>query len=146
MVELIELIHLLVSSSLVVLIWIMQLLHYPSFRFYASGEFRDGMVFHQREITKIVAPLMMIELASLFFLVTTDRPYIIPALFVLGIWACTITMQIPLHQILTQGKELPHINRLQKTNWIRTHLWTFKFLITFAMYLRNHSSLVGEMM
>lgn len=42
------------------------------------------------------------------------------------IWLSTFLIQVPIHQQLAKGKDLGLIDRLVRTNWIRTILWTLK--------------------
>ena len=76
------LLHFLASSMMTGIIWLVQLVHYPSFHFIdpkQSGEFHR---FHTDSIALFVAPLMIIELATAVFLA---RGFGVNGLAVLGL-------------------------------------------------------------
>lgn len=121
----------LVSWALFGLIWIVQLVHYPSFHFVAADRFIAFHRHHTRSISFIVLPLMLMELglgAVLVWQSNLDWKYIIALIIVGLIWASTFLIQVPDHNALGEGKDDLLIDRLVKTNWIRTVLWTAKAL------------------
>lgn len=119
----------MLTSGLVVLIWIIQILHYPSFRFVRSEEFPVFSRFHANRISLIVIPLMFLELALALY---NLRPLII--LLVAGVWLSTFLLQVPCHNKLTVGHDPRVVDRLISTNWIRTILWTLKLIIILVNY------------
>ena len=126
-----EQIYFAVSWALVGLIWVIQLVKYPAFHFIDPSRFIEYHNHHTRSITIIVMPLMMVELALsgwLLWKIGWSVDYWIPAVAVAAIWVSTFTLQIPQHQILENGKDKKAINKLVRTNWIRTVLWTLKGL------------------
>lgn len=120
------------SLALFGLIWTIQLVHYPTFRFVDPGQFVAFEAFHQRQITLVVAPLMLIELGTALALVWLRPAGLSPALvlFALGlvasIWLVTFTVQVPLHNRLAAGADGPAMDALVRTNWVRTVLWTLR--------------------
>ena len=118
-----EIFELLISFGLVVLIWIIQCLHYPSFFFVDQKNFSNFEVFHTKRISWIVIPLMLSEV---LFLILNPRPFI--GLMVVSVWLSTFFLQVPCHNSLNNGFNEVVIQRLIRTNWIRTFLWTLKFL------------------
>lgn len=123
--ETLTLIHLLVTSGLVVLIWLIQVSHYPLFHYIDPARFKEAMLVHQAKITWIVVPLMVTELAMTLF--TLHIPSII---IVALIWLTTFFVQVPLHdQLARHGYDSQRITRLVTTNWIRTFLWTLKLVL-----------------
>jgi len=129
------------TSALAGLIWTIQLVHYPAFRYIAEPQFVEFEAFHQRRISWVVVPLMLIELATTLALFVW-RPSGLPlsfaimgALLVLAIWVCTFAVQVPLHNRLTQGYDRPAIEALISGNWIRTVLWSLRAgLLLWALY------------
>ncbi len=115
---------------LVTLIWLVQLLIYPSFSYYDPQIFGTAMVSHQGRISWVVIPLMLTELALAVMEAWTLRTSISFILLgiVLSIWLTTFLLQVPQHQKLLQGKDERKIQNLIRGNWIRTILWTGKFL------------------
>lgn len=125
------------SLILLGLIWVIQLVHYPSFRFVDSNDFVEFERKHSSSITIIVMPLMVTELITGIWLIGAKSIllYLNLASIIL-IWLSTFFISVPCHQKLSAGKDLDVINRLVSTNWIRTILWTFKFGILF--WLQTH--------
>ena len=125
-----DVLELCVTSGLCVLIWLIQLLHYPSFTFVDKERFIEFEVFHTQRITIIVLPLMLVEL---FLAVWNFRPFVLGLVFL--IWASTFFLQVPYHQKLQKERSELIINRLISTNWIRTFLWTLKLFILLGNFL-----------
>lgn len=122
--------QLALSAGLVVLIWLIQLLHYPSFHFFDPRSFSTAMAFHQARISLVVVPLMLGELALTSWVTYQSPSSSNLAIFacVAGVWISTFVLQVPLHhQLVAYTPET--INRLVLTNWIRTALWTIKLVI-----------------
>lgn len=115
--------ELLISFALVVLIWIIQILHYPSFRFIEKEIFPSFEQFHTKRISYIVIPLMLSEL---FLSIIDPKPFVLSLLIL--IWGSTFFIQVPCHEKLKNGFDENVISRLIFTNWIRTILWTIKFI------------------
>ncbi len=121
----------LVSWALFGLIWVVQLVHYPSFHYVDPDRFVAFHQHHTRSISFIVLPLMLVELglgAVLVWQSDLDWKYITALIIVGLIWASTFLIQVPDHNALGKGKDDSLIARLVKTNWIRTVLWTLKAL------------------
>lgn len=117
---------------LVGLIWTIQLVHYPAFRYISEPQFADFEAFHQRQVSFVVVPLMLVELATSVALVGW-RPAGLPLSFAIAgvfltfaIWVCTFTLQVPLHNRLSQGYDRAAIEALVNSNWIRTVLWSLR--------------------
>ena len=123
--------QLLITFGLVILIWVIQILHYPSFIFYKEQNFSSAMKFHQLRITLITLPLMITELAlSAFIFYKSQNIFSTFSLILVGlIWISTFFIQVPLHEKLLKKMEPIIISRLVKTNWIRTVLWTLKLIV-----------------
>ena len=123
------------ASSLVMagVIWIVQLLHYPSFHYVHGDQFPGFHRFHTRSISYVVVPVMLLELATaIAWIFIDDLPKLItwPSLLVvLALWITTFSVQVPIHSRLASGKDEPLINSLVKGNWIRTLLWSIKALL-----------------
>lgn len=126
-----EYLNILITFGLVILIWIIQILHYPSFFYYEEKEFSRAMLFHQRAVTFITLPLMVSELvvSGLIVFKTTSLFSIMGVILVALIWISTFFIQVPLHEKLTHSKNTEFITKLIKTNWIRTYLWSLKFIL-----------------
>ena len=113
-------------------IWTIQLVHYPSFHFIDKLSFTNFHNFHERRISIIVMPLMLIELITSIALYIHNMWSIIFALnlLIVGlIWCSTFFVQVPIHSILSEKKDKNLIEKLVNTNWIRTFLWSTRMLL-----------------
>ena len=113
-------------------IWTIQLIHYPSFHYIDKLSFVNFHKFHERRISIIVIPLMIVELITSVVLYMNDTSSLIFALnlaIIVLIWCSTFFIQVPIHTILSSGKDKKMIEKLVKTNWIRTFLWTIRMLL-----------------
>jgi hypothetical protein len=119
------------------LIWLVQIVHYPSFLFVSEAGFNSFHDFHSRRITWIVAPIMGVELLSAAVLWYTRGGTLWLANFisVCVLWALTGLVSVPIHNRLTHGLSRSDLDQLVKTNWWRTIGWSLRalFLIGFFM-------------
>ena len=114
------------------LIWTIQVVHYPSFNFIDPLKFRSFNEFHQRRISYVVMPLMLLELGLVSLLTALSAPGAgVRLCLTLLIWLSTFFLSVPLHQRLLLGPDPQVIRRLILTNWPRTVLWSMKCLIAF---------------
>lgn len=116
------------------LIWTVQVVHYPSFRFVNSEEFPRFHEHHLRRISIAVIPAMLAELICGIFLLfgkpSYGKNWHLLLLSILAIiWLSTFCIQVPLHNALKAGKDAGKIRTLVGTNWIRTFGWTARAAI-----------------
>ena len=132
-----DLTSLSLTLILVGLIWMVQVVHYPFFQWVPEERFLQAMDFHQRRISLIVIPLMILELGVTTFRVMSSPALltILEAMALSGIWASTFFIQVPLHQSLISDPKSEHISKLVRTNWIRTSLWSLKGIFAILAYL-----------
>lgn len=104
-------------------IWLVQILVYPNFLLIPLNQFRAIHDFHTQRITWIVAPAMMVELASGIYLAWMMQTNLLIGnlLLIFVTWAFTGLVSVPLHNNLDSQKK---IRRLIFTNWPRTAVWT----------------------
>ena len=113
-------------------IWTIQIVHYPSFHYIDKLSFTNFHHFHERRISIIVMPLMLIELTTSTALYINNMSSIVFALnllIVVLIWCSTFFIQVPIHSILSEKKDKKLIEKLVNTNWIRTFLWSMRMLL-----------------
>jgi hypothetical protein len=118
--------------SMTAVIWLVQVNHYPSFRYIDKDSFREFARFHVSSITAVVAPLMIIEfITSILLMMLSPKNlfYIGNFLGILVIWIATQFLSIPCHNRLLKGYDIVSINRLVKTNWIRTITWSLRSIL-----------------
>ena len=126
--------RLLFDFGLLVLIWLVQLVIYPSFQYYSKKELVE---WHQRytiQVTYVVLPLMLGQLiiAILQFKNVNSAPMAqyteLSLLLILALWLSTFLQFVPMHNKISNGdfnEEL--LLKLVRKNWIRTILWTLLF-------------------
>ncbi len=125
-----------ISTSLMVgVIWVIQLLHYPSFHFINDKKYIEFQHFHMQRISFIVIPTMLVELASALLLAYFFRSSltIILLAFLLGVWAITFIFFTNMHQKLTNGYNHSIVDRLIQINWSRTILWSLRLIILLSI-------------
>ena len=131
--------RLLFDFGLVVLIWLVQLVIYPSFKYYQSEDLPKWHKHYTLRVSYVVLPLMLAQLIIVglqlwgSFTFYTISSFII----VLMLWASTFLFFVPLHnQIGTYEFDKTTIKKLVNKNWFRTILWTLLFLISYIKYFR----------
>lgn len=118
--------QLISTFAMIGVIWVIQLVHYPSFSFIEEKNFVQFSKFHQTRVTYIVAPLMFIELLTAVSLVVLKNEllFVINFVFLLFIWISTFFYFISAHTDLSKGKDPVKIKELVLLNWARTIFWT----------------------
>ena len=122
--------HAAATVAMAGLIWFVQVVHYPLFGAVGAERFGAYESAHRRLTTRVVAPLMLAELATaaaLPFRAGVARPEWVPwaGLALLGVvWASTWFVQVPLHETLSAGFDAGAHRRLVRSNWVRTAAWT----------------------
>lgn len=131
---------LIVDFGLVVLIWMTQLVVYPSFTYYSESSLADWHVKYTSAITFIVMPLMLAQVAFHAY----DLFYDFSWLGLLGIvlialaWSNTFFYAVPLHKNISEGNEiLKSAHELVRINWYRTILWSGVFLVSLIQHIKN---------
>ena len=126
-----NLLYIIVSCALVLFIWWVQLVRYPSFRSVEENEWDSYHKAHRKNITYIAMPLMLLDLSLALWMtyIMWSIPYLICLLLVLAIWLNTFLIAVPLHTILGQKRDPKIINSLIRVNWWRTAMWSLKGLI-----------------
>ncbi len=125
------LINLIVCLLLTGLIWTIQLVHYPLFLKIEEASFIQYLNAHQKQITPLVAPLMIIELlCSIWLFFHLFKTHLIIAIIqvflVLIIWLSTFLVQVPLHQKLIKAYNKKACQKLIDSNWLRTICWSLR--------------------
>lgn len=123
--------HLASTLALVGLIWTIQLVHYPLMA-RVGADFVAYHSAHCARIAWLVTPLMGLE-ALTSVLLLAQRPAGVSATWawvgigLVGlIWLSTALLSVPEHSRLQQGFDAAAVERLVRTNWIRTVAWTVR--------------------
>ena len=126
-------IHLIATSVMVGVIWVVQLVHYPSFHFVELKQYTTFQRFHMSRISYVVIPAMLIELFTLILIVISmdqiDNLVLASAILLIFIWLMTAVFFSGVHQKLTLGYDQIVVDKLVKLNWGRTLLWTLRLLL-----------------
>lgn len=141
--------HLGATLGMAGLCWFVQVVHYPLFAAVGEQGFGSYAQLHAERTSWVVAPLMLTELASGFALLLLPWPREIPlpdaggltftgwlwvAMGMLAaIWVSTFFVQVPLHAHLAAGFDPLTAERLVRTNWWRTGLWTVRGLLLLSL-------------
>jgi hypothetical protein len=131
-------ISLLVDAGLMVLIWLVQLVIYPSFTYYQP---KDLLKWHQQYTTRlafVVIPLMLSQLVLAIVAVfyQLDLVNSCSLLIVLFLWIFTFTSFAPLHHKISEGNTNQSLLQLLiRRNWIRTFLWFFLFIVHLVAFI-----------
>lgn len=126
--ELLTSLFLIVNSGLVVLIWMVQLIVYPSFLFYNKENLVQWHNIYTKRIAVIVVPLMLIQLvlSILNTVVSFSIINLTIALLVLFLWVFTFTSFAPVHFKISENRfQQTQLQQLVNRNWIRTIIWSF---------------------
>jgi len=124
-------ISLLVDAGLVVLIWMVQLIIYPSFTYYTSENLIEWHQKYTNRIAVVVVPLMLSQLvlAIVAVFLTAIFTTIFTLLIVLFLWIFTFLSFAPLHFKISEGNtNQKNLKLLIQRNWIRAFLWSFLLL------------------
>ncbi|MEM9362975.1 MAG: hypothetical protein AAGA43_10080 [Bacteroidota bacterium] len=124
--------RLLVDFGLLILIWIVQLIIYPSFTNFTKDDLIEWHKKYTRLMAFIVAPLMVAQLIIYIMLLFFELSFltITTAFMVVATWLITFLQFVPMHNAIAKGQaDNALLNNLVKKNWIRIVLWSLLFMI-----------------
>ena len=128
----ISILRLLVDFGLLVLIWVVQLIVYPSFLFYN----KENLITWHRKYTPlvgyIVAPLMVLQLSLSIYQISNAVTLnnIISVMMISTIWIITFLQFVPINNNISNGSTSEKmLLSLVKKNWLRTFLWSLLFVL-----------------
>lgn len=129
-------------------IWLVQLVVYPSMRLVGPDRFADFHTAHSNHITLVVGPAMLIEAFTAGWLLWRS-PASVPlwttaggAVCVAVAFAVTFFVSVPLHDQLRAGFDPNVVERLIGTNWLRVFAWSCHaaiWLVWMARRVEAHS-------
>ena len=129
-----ETISLALDAGLLVLIWMVQLIVYPSFVYY---EKENLLLWHKKYtglIALIVMPLMLGQLGFATYAVF-DKFQLILALkliLIVLVWLSTFVYFAPTHGRISSGNfSNTTLHEIVQFNWFRTILWTLVAILSF---------------
>jgi hypothetical protein len=123
---------LIVDFGLVILIWMTQLIIYPSFKYYDELQLVNWHQKYTLAISFIVMPLMLMQVVLHGYQLYTAFNWltVLAVLLIILTWLNTFAVAVPLHnQITTNTNPLTAAEKLVNINWYRTIMWSLVFLI-----------------
>lgn len=134
----IEIFRILFDVGLLVLIWMVQLVVYPSFIYYSEKELATWHSRYVQRISLIVIPLMFGQtLVSAYQLYQVQTWYTVgTGILVIIVWLLTFGLFVPRHNAIT-NKIYNHktLVELVTLNWLRTIAWTLIFIWTLITHV-----------
>ena len=122
------LVHLTATASLAGLVWVVQLVVYPSFRLVGGSPAWPAFhAAHTRAVGLAVGPPWALQGGTVAALLVRDGPS--PLLLLTGALALatvvvTVSVSVPLHTRLGEAYDDGVARRLVRTNWLRTAAWS----------------------
>ena len=136
--------HLVSTSIMVGVIWIIQLVHYPTFLFIDKQKYMKFQEFHMSRVSYIVMPTMIAELFSGIYILFYNNVLIVNTFFLLASfslflnWVITALVFVKIHNGLLIKYEKNIILLLVKLNWLRTILWSLRLVfLTIIIFLSD---------
>ena len=126
-----------VDFGMLVLIWLVQLIIYPSFEFSDKETFTFWHERYTGVITLVVLPLMLGQLVLTGYQLTQDRSWstILCMVLIAFCWIVTFTLSVPAHnQLQAAGNDVEVVRWLVRTNWLRTIAWTAISILSIRYY------------
>jgi len=136
----VAIIRLLLDFGLVVLIWMIQRIVYPSFLHYTA----ENLIIWHKEYTSrfsvIVIPLMIGQLGISIYqaIIVTNLYTVVSLVIVIIIWLSTFLQFVPIHATISKGQvNEKTLNSLVAKNWLRTFLWSLLFVMNFIVIVQK---------
>ena len=137
------LVHLVATATLAGLVWVVQLVVYPSFLLVGGGPAWPAVhAAHTRAVALLVALPWAVQGAGLAALLVRDGPsalLLATGVLALTTVAVTVLVFVPLHSRLGRAWDEGAARRLVRTNWIRTGAWTGGTLCAALLVLERAS-------
>ncbi len=132
----------LIDFGLFILIWMTQLVVYPSFTYFKDEDLYKWHTKYTTAISIIVMPLMLGQVGlHVYDLYANFNLLRLSTLIGIGLaWVNTFFFAVPLHNKITSGKEInPSAKTLVRVNWYRTIIWSLVFFISLVLTLKNQA-------
>jgi len=130
----IEPLRFVVDTGLFILIWMVQLVVYPSFLYYKREHLIRWHKKYTTNISILVVPLMLSQLVLAVFEIFTNYSLLTILYFLLVIcsWLITFLIFVPIHsKISTNTHTREILKKLVSYNWLRTIIWSIIMVVTF---------------
>ena len=127
--------RIVIDFGLVILIWMVQLLIYPSFKHFSPTSLLKWHIRYTFNMALIVIPIMFGQLIIYSIQVFQEQSLfnVCGMIVVLTLWVSTFLLFMPLHRkIITNSFSKKTLALLVSRNWIRVALWTG--LLVWSLY------------
>lgn len=134
-----------VDFGMLILIWLVQLIIYPSFQYSARESFIQWHEKYTGLITLVVLPLMLAQIGlAIWQFYNGDRSW--ETLTALGLiafcWLVTFALSVPAHnQLQTIGNDIETVRWLVLTNWLRTIGWTAVSVLSIKQFYEMYKAM-----
>ncbi|MCU0400005.1 MAG: hypothetical protein MUE75_03195 [Algoriphagus sp.] len=130
-------IRLSVDTGLFILVWLVQVIIYPSFAHIAKEKLSFWHRLYTQKILYFVGPLMFVQTGLISWQILGDPlVYFADGLLLAGIWINTFLIAIPIHADIDRDDILDsHLPKLLRVNGWRSWMWTGLFLISLGRVL-----------
>lgn len=128
-----EIARIIIDFGLVVLIWMVQLLIYPSFKYFTGNNLYNWHQNYTKLMSVIVIPLMASQLiiAIITLFKTGGILLIIYFALICLAWISTMLIFVPLHNKISNKTLTDNtLKDLQILNWLRVIIWSVIFIIS----------------
>ena len=133
-----------VDFGMLILIWLVQLIIYPSFEYSARESFVQWHEKYTGLITLVVLPLMFAQLGlALWQYFIGDRSWetSVAVGLIAFCWIVTFSLSVPAHnQLQTLGNDLQTVRWLVLTNWLRTIAWSAISILSIKQFYDLYNS------
>ena len=137
-ISILELVHLITTAMMVSIIWLVQILHYPTFLYIDIDRYTEFQNFHMKNISFLIIPLMLLEFLTgfllLFFVNKIDFYFSISFGLLVLIWLITALFFSKYHSALSNKYERGIILKLIRMNWVRTFFWTARLGLLLKLF------------
>ena len=137
-ISILELVHLITTAMMVSIIWLVQILHYPTFLYIDIDRYTEFQNFHMKNISFLIIPLMLLEFLTgfllLFFVDEIDFYFSISFGLLVLLWLITALFFSKYHSALSNKYEQGIILKLIRLNWVRTFFWTARLGLLLKLF------------
>ena len=135
--------HAVATASLAGVVWLVQLVVYPSFLLVGGTSAWPAVhAAHTRWITPVVGVPWAVQGGTLAALLLREGPdplLLLTGALALSTVAVTVGVSVPLHDRLGRSYDADTARRLVRTNWLRTAAWTAGTGCAVALVVRGPS-------
>ena len=128
-----DLIRLILDFGLFVLVWIVQLVIYPSFTYYSKENLYKWHRNYTKRFSIVVMPLMCSQIIiAIIQLFQVQNWYtILSTVIIASLWLTTFKIFVPIHFSIDNNEPIENAcSKLVAKNWMRTVLWSLLLIIS----------------